>query len=296
MITLTESVLINRKFYMSVEIYYYSGTGNSLCVAREIQKRIPEATLTSIVRLLRNETITISADTVGFVFPNFCLTIPIPVHDFLEKADLSSAQYIFAVCTRGGSLSEAFVYMNEMLQRQHKKLDAQLDINMPWNNPITDNLPGLNSEEKTRYLESVMQGKLDLFCKAILDREVYLHETETDYELSFGMKVFDLLISKDLNYKSHRYMYQNLVHFYADEKCQGCGTCEQVCLSEKISMIDKKPTWKNNVKCYACFACINYCPRKAIQIQSKFPIRSNTDVNDRYHHKSVPFKDIAKQR
>jgi ferredoxin len=186
--------------------------------------------------------------------------------------------------------------MNELLQKQNKKLDAQLDINMPWNNPITDNLPGLNSEEKTRHLESIMQSKLDLFCKAILNREGYLQEAETDYELSFGMKVFDLLISKDFNYKSHRYMYQNLVHFYADEKCKGCGTCEQVCLSEKIKMIDKKPTWQNDVKCYACFACINYCPQKAIQIQSKFPIRSNTDVNDRYHHKSVAFKDIAKQR
>lgn len=281
---------------MSIEIYYYSGTGNSLRVAQEMQKRIPETTLTSIVHLLRNDTIKTNADTVGLVFPNFCLTIPIPVHDFLEKADLSSAQYIFAICTRGGSLSEAFVYMNEMLQKQDKKLNAQLDINMPWNNPMTDNLPGLNNEEKTRHLESVMQNKLDLFSKAILNHELYMQETEIDYELSFGMKVFDLLISKDLNYKSHRYMYQNLVHFYADEKCKGCGTCEQVCLSEKIRMGEKKPTWQNDVKCYACFACINYCPRKAIQIQSKFPIRSNTDVNDRYHHKSVTFKDIAEQR
>jgi ferredoxin len=281
---------------MSIEIYYYSGTGNSLRVAQELQQRIPEANLTSIVRLLRNETIKTSADTVGFVFPNFCLTVPIPVHDFLEKANLSSARYIFAVCTRGGSQSEAFEYMNELLQKQNKRLDAQLDINMPWNNPITDNLPGLNSEEKTRHLEAVMRSKLDVFCKAVAEHEKYLEGGETDYELSFGMKLFDLLISKDFNYKSHRYMYQNLVHFYADEKCKGCGTCEQACLSEKISMVDKKPTWKNDVRCYACFACINYCPQKAVQIQSKFPIKSNTTVNDRYHHKSVTFKDIAKQR
>jgi hypothetical protein len=54
--------------------------------------------------------------------------------------------------------------------------------------------------------------------------------------------------------------------------------------------------WKNDVKRYACFACINYCPSRAIQIQSKFPIRSHTDVNDRYHHRFVTFKDIAGQR
>jgi hypothetical protein len=52
---------------------------------------------------------------------------------------------------------------------------------------------------------------------------------------------------------------------------------------------------ENDVKRYACFACINYLSR-AIQIQSKCPIRSNTHVNDRYHHRLVTFKDIAQQR
>ena len=77
---------------MSIEIYYYSGTGNSLRVAQEIRKRIPEATLTCIVHSLREDTIKTGAETVGFVFPNFCLTLPIPVHDFLKKADLTSAR------------------------------------------------------------------------------------------------------------------------------------------------------------------------------------------------------------
>jgi flavodoxin len=38
---------------MNIDIYYYSGTGNSLYVAREFQKRIPEANLVPIMRLLR---------------------------------------------------------------------------------------------------------------------------------------------------------------------------------------------------------------------------------------------------
>ena len=58
---------------MNTEIYYYSGTGNSLHVARELQRRIPESNLIPIVRLLGNDMVKTSADTVGFVFPNFCL-------------------------------------------------------------------------------------------------------------------------------------------------------------------------------------------------------------------------------
>jgi len=52
------------------------------------------------------------------------MTIPIPLHDFLEKADLTSAQYIFAICTRGGTPSDAFDYINEVLQKQGRRLDA----------------------------------------------------------------------------------------------------------------------------------------------------------------------------
>jgi NAD-dependent dihydropyrimidine dehydrogenase PreA subunit len=283
---------------MSIEIYYFSGTGNSLHVARELCERMPEARLTPIVHLLQQDTIKTSADTIGFVFPNFCLTIPIPLHDFLEKADLASAQYIFALCTRGGSQSEAFEYMNQMLKGQGKQLNAQMSINMPWNHMITENLPATtNSEQVINRLESVMQGKLDVFAKAVAARERYLEPgTDASFQVSLGIRLFDLLVPKSLNCKSHDYMYQRLVRFYSDSKCTGCGVCEKVCSSGRIALGDNKPVWKRDVRCYACFACINFCPQQAIQVESRFPIKSNTDVNDRYHHPSVTYKDIAGQR
>jgi ferredoxin len=283
---------------MNTEIYYVSGTGNSLHVARKLQQRMPEAKLTPIVALLRQDAIRASADAIGFVFPNFCLTIPIPLYDFLEKADLTSAQYIFALCTRGGSHSEAFEYMNDILKKQDKKLNAQLDVNMPWNHMIDKNLPATtNSEVIIRRLESVMQRKLDGFAESVIARDSYREsETDTTLELSFGIKMFDLLVPKTLNYKAHDYMYQRLVRFYSDSACTGCGICERVCLSERIKLIEKKPVWKQDARCYACFACINFCPRRAIQVESRFPIRSRTSENDRYHHPSVTYEDIAKQR
>jgi NAD-dependent dihydropyrimidine dehydrogenase PreA subunit len=141
-----------------------------------------------------------------------------------------------------------------------------------------------------------MQSQLDDFCRFVLAREPYLRNEAGVYELSAGMKLFDLLVPKSLNYKAHEYMYRKLVHFLADSNCNGCGICTKVCINNKIALMDKKPIWKADVPCYACFACINYCPRKAIQVQSRFPIRSFSDVNDRYHHKSVTYKDIAGQR
>lgn len=49
---------------MSPEIYYFSGTGNSLHVAKELQKRIPQTKLISIVSLLKKEVIETSSDCV----------------------------------------------------------------------------------------------------------------------------------------------------------------------------------------------------------------------------------------
>lgn len=283
---------------MNIEIYYVSGTGNSLHAARELQKRMPEAKLIPLVRLLRQDTIKTSADTIGFVFPCFCLTIPIPLYDFLAKADLTSAQYIFALCTRGGSHSEAFEYLTDLLKKQDKRLNAQLNVNMPWNHMIDQNLPATtNSAEMISQLESIMQSKLDGFAKAILAHHPYMEsDTDASHELSFAIKLLDRFVPKALNYKAHDYMYQHLVRFYSDATCTGCGICEKVCLSERIELIDKKPVWKQDTRCYACFACINFCPRRAIQVESRFPIRSRTRENDRYHHPSVTYKEIAEQR
>ncbi len=53
---------------MSTEIYYFSGTGNSLFVARELQHRIPGAKLIPIISLLNSDAIKTTAETVGIVF------------------------------------------------------------------------------------------------------------------------------------------------------------------------------------------------------------------------------------
>jgi MinD superfamily P-loop ATPase len=104
------------------------------------------------------------------------------------------------------------------------------------------------------------------------------------------------LIPKSLNYELHSYMYRKLVRFYSDARCTGCGVCETVCLSNRVEMVDHRPVWKRDVTCYACFACINYCPQQAIQIESRFPVKSFTEVNSRYHHLAVTYKDIAEQQ
>ena len=282
---------------MSTALYTYSGTGNSLHVARELQKRLPDSHLLPMVRLLREERVVTTADTIGLVFPNFCMTVPIPVHDFLSRVDLASADYLFAVSTRGGTTSVAFRIINEALGKQDLRLDAQLDITMPWNHPMGEDLPATATPERIAQLEAEMQVKLDRFCERVRAREPFVvDDTDADFVVPGWAKAMDALVPRSLNYKLHRYMYQNRVHFYADSTCNSCGICEKVCLSEKILLVDERPARRPEAKCYACFACINFCPRQAIQIRSRFPVKSRTPETARYHHPSVTYMDIAWQR
>lgn len=284
---------------MSTAIYYFSGTGNSLHGARELQKRLPESRLMPIVRMLSQESIKTTAETVGFVFPNFCMSVPIPLHDFLEKVDLASAQYIFAVCTRGGTSSEAFDYINEILGKQGKQLDAQINITMPWNHCMgEEDLPATATRERIEQLEAEMQDKLDPFSEHVLAHEEYIRaDTDANFEVPGWIEAMTSLIPRSFNYELHRYEYQDLIRFYSDSNCTGCGICEEVCLSSKIELFDNRSVWRDSPKCYGCFACINFCPQQAIQIRTRlFLIKSSTATTTRYHHESVTYKDIAQQK
>lgn len=51
-----------------VEVYYFSGTGNSLAVARGIADNT-NGKLISIVSIIENERIISNADVIGIIFP-----------------------------------------------------------------------------------------------------------------------------------------------------------------------------------------------------------------------------------
>ena len=107
-----------------IEIYYFSGTGNTLFVVKELQKRLPNTKLIPIVSILNKKVIKTTNEIIGFIFPTYLLTMPVPVKNFIEKLDLSSAKYIFAIGTRGGAETRAFQHINSILKKKGKTPSA----------------------------------------------------------------------------------------------------------------------------------------------------------------------------
>ncbi len=265
-----------------MEIFTFSGTGNSLHVARELAARLPDTSLIPIMGVIGQEEVKTRADVVGFVFPIHALTVPWPIRTFLEKASFGSASFIFAVSTRE-CFSKVFDDIDHLLQQQGKTIDASFSIEMPQNYiPIFETY----SKAEIERVETAMLVDLDLVAQRITERKVH-RPKDPVWLLPFSHGLVPLV---SLWFRKVR--FPNMARsFYADDCCTGCGICERICLSGKIRMVDGTPFWDETVQCAYCFACLHYCPEEALQIRGR-----RTEDKGRYHHPAIRAADIAAQK
>jgi ferredoxin/flavodoxin len=284
---------------VSTEIYYFSGTGNSLHVARELQKRLPGAVLVPIIALAGEDSVTTMGDAVGFVFPHHASSLPKVVYDFIGKLDLTAARYLFAIATRGSTRTMAFVEIDKILQEKGRRLDSFFVFTMPsGTEPLLKRYASQITGERIRRLDGAMLARLDAIQKTIEAREVNREEDTGAANppsplLAPFMPLLEAATPLLLPLGKRA---ESSFDFYHDEKCTGCGVCEQVCLSGTVRMVGDGPQWADEVECHGCFACLNYCPEEAIQIASKWYLKSHTETNGRYHHPQITADDIARQK
>ena len=246
--------------------------------------------LKSIISLLNRDIIEINCEKVGFIFPIHGMTIPIPVKWFLKKLDLKSTKYIFAIATRAGTTHRAFNNIENILKKKGKNLDSYFTLNMPSNDPKFEDWHPVTDEEIVD-IESEIRNKLDFIQNIILNIEKH-QENDTDFIIPVNF-ILERLVLLGMLFAEYDGAKD---YFYSDSKCIECGTCDKVCPSRKIKIIDKKPVWQDNIKCYMCYACLNYCPVQSVQIKSKWYMKSYTEDNARYSHPYGTADDISRQK
>ena len=281
---------------MGTEIYYFSGTGNSLHIAEELQKRIPDSSLIPIVGLLDKEAVQVKGKIVGFIFPVHALTIPIVVEKFIKNTDFSSAEYLFAIATREGTVFRGFERMNRLLRKKNKQLSSHFIINM-YSNESRHKGYKVPTELELLLLEKVYLEKLDTIQDIISNKMLHT-EKDSEYTIDFGHhRIINYILEKLVLTSMTLSEYIGGVnYFYKDTMCTGCGICEKVCLSKKIKMVENKPVWQKKVFCYMCFACLNFCPAKSVQIKDIPGVKSCTKENGRYPHPYATINDIFTQK
>jgi len=281
---------------MKTEIYYFSGTGNSLYVANEIRRRLTDCELIPIISVIRQARIHTEAQALGIVFPLQGPTFPVAVKFFLEKIDLMKVKYIFAVATRGGTTCRIREEIDKILKRQDKRLNAHFVIT------VFNNDPKFKSGQKSYYCHPIspeelrdktaeIQKKCDEISTVVTNRETY-HQKDREYSFRYGR-----LIERFIIWLIARQGKKSIPdYFYTDDTCTGCGLCERICLTDRITMRDGKPRWDDNTICYMCYACLNFCPTSAVQIRSKWYMKSHTATEKRYEHPYANALDIRRQK
>ena len=90
---------------MKTTIYYFTGTGNTLSIAKdlaqELSRELGDTELLPIASLIHQETIVADADAVGIAFPVYFLDMPGLVREFVKKLRFIGKPYIFGLAACG---------------------------------------------------------------------------------------------------------------------------------------------------------------------------------------------------
>lgn len=259
---------------MKTSIYYFTGTGNSLYAAKHLSKAIENSEVLPIPKALNGNKLETEADRVGIVFPLYCGGLPEIVFRFIKKLNIKKDAYVFAVATRGGSGGHVMMQIDNLLKEKNRGLNANYFLTMPSNYV---RMYGMKDEEKMKEIIDKADNELDKISKAINNKENNkINKTPSAYLMGLFYKGF----------LSH--VHKQDSNFYADDRCNNCGTCEKVCPVSNVKLVDGKPQWNHN--CQDCMACIQLCPAKSIQAGKK------TIKRRRYSNPYVSVQEIMEQK
>ena len=260
-------------------IYYFTGTGNSLSVAKGIAEILGETELIPIPSLMQTDgDISAPAGKVGIICPVYDSGIPVMVRDFLPRLRITGSEYVFAVITMGGTGAAALKLIDQGLQKKNNNgLDAGFIVKMPGNFPPVSKIP---SEEKIAATLKKAEPEIKRIAECIKNRE----------RRGIGLYPVSTLIQAVI-YGG----FANGVHgmderFSVSDACTSCGTCVSVCPAGNISLPDNKPEFHH--RCELCCACLNYCPVQAIDLA----FLRGTKGRGRYHHPAVKVSDMKVQK
>ena len=246
-----------------MKIFYFTGTGNSLYVAKRLGGE-----LYSIPQILKGKNRIYEDEKIGIIFPTYGRSIPTIVKEFIEEITLKSP-YIFAIMTCGNNSGDATKYFASFAKKHNIEVHYSNSIVMVGNHiPIVD-------IEEQKSLDKSIDENIDQLIKDVSNNRNYIK----------GGMIIDPILRNAIKIVSQVHPIDSPANFSVNDSCIKCSTCIKVCPRANVSYNDSKQIVFGN-HCESCLSCVNNCPKKAIQV------KGDKNPNARFKNDHVSLKEI----
>jgi len=256
---------------MKTDLFFTTGTGNSLWTARTVANQLGNAELIPLLWADGNP-VESHADAIGIVFPVHIWGLPPPVIAFVNSLAIDTSKYYFAIAVNAGQVAATLLQLQKLMKSRGLFLSSGFDIVMP-SNYIPWGGPG--PEDKRMRRISDAKEKINKTASMIAKRE--------QRPVEKGPLWQNILFSWFYKF-AFPYIQTLDKDFGVDDKCNTCGICKKICPCGNIDLNEGKPVWLHH--CEQCLACIQWCPKEAIQYGKR------TSRHERYHHPEVMLEDM----
>ena len=236
-------------------IIYFSGTGNSRFAARKIAELTGD-TLCDAAKYTREGKGAEFTKPGKYVFvsPVYVSAPPRAFLDFIRRSSFPNNVRAYFVMTCAGGMGGSPEYCRRIASEKGFAYLGTAQVCMPQNYIALFKTFGPEENRgKVREALPVIEGIAGFI----------LEGSELPDP---GMKTWEFLSTEmilGMYYKD----FMKAKAFRATDACIGCGRCAAACPLANITLKDKRPVWGAN--CTHCMACINLCPKEAIEYGKK---------------------------
>ncbi len=256
--------------YDHLQIYYFTGTGNSYRAGQWLAESAEQhGLMTRVEAIDRADPPQTPAEgtLTGFLAPTHAFSAPLAMINFILHLPRGAGRDVFVILTRGKTrigkfslqgLEGSGAYLLALLlaiKGYHVRAAFGLDMPATWA-VVAPSLTEISAASILAESRVQMQALME---KLLSGRTVF----RGFIELFLGM----LLLPLTLAYWAMGHFFLAKL-FYAGAKCNGCGLCAQSCPLKAIKMHADRPYW--TYLCESCTRCMTFCPQQAVEASYPF--------------------------
>ena len=262
---------------MTTKIFYFTGSGNALDIARSIGSRLGDTTIVPIAKLMDGYSGG-DEERIGLVFPAYAWGPPRIVADFVRKLKPNDSQYVFSVVTCGGTSGRTNLFLRQWLRANGSDLDAGFAVR----GEVYAFLPGMGEPIIMKLVRWLARNDMAIDVRERLSEILETVAAKRDHAPETTNPSVDFISSK-----VHRIALRSFktgdTSFAVGDACTSCSICARVCPRQNITLLDGRPVWHHD--CEACFACLHWCPEEAITFNGE-------KAAEPKHHPRVTLKEV----